>query len=86
MTKQAHIRKTRVQPLGLEGIEKLRKIVEEKKAAKVNEVFVDLFSASGIVQVYDAINEQNREKLLKLPLAHVADICFRVINKNSAAA
>lgn len=35
-------------------IEKLRKIVSEKQASKIDGVLVDTFTASAIVQIYDS--------------------------------
>lgn len=40
---------------------------------------LDLFSASALVQVYDAVNEQNKEKLLSLPLAKAVRLAFKCI-------
>lgn len=41
--------------------------------------YLDLFTSSAITQVYDAINETNREKLDRLPIARIARICFQMI-------
>ena len=80
MTKRQHIVNTRCQPLGEAGLAACQQIVAQKQAAKINEVFVDLFSASAIVQVAAAINDTNRAKLLALPIARVADISFKLCN------
>ena len=79
MTVAEHRTAVRLSPLGPEGLEKLRAIVAGCAAQKVNEVFVDVFSASAIVQVHDALNTANREKLLAMPIARVADVCFKLI-------
>lgn len=79
MTKQAHREAQRVAPLGLDGIAKIRQIVAERQAQKVNEVFVDGFSASAIAQVYDALNEANREKFIALPVARAAKVAFSLV-------
>jgi hypothetical protein len=52
--------------------------VRERQATKVNEVLIDIFTASTIVQVFDAVNDRNRQKLLSLPVARVAGVCFAV--------
>ena len=57
----------------------LRQIVAEKQAAKVEGTMVDLFSASAIVSVLDALNETNKEKFLKLPVGRMADIAFKMM-------
>jgi hypothetical protein len=46
-----------------ESVEALRQIVTDKNSAKVNGTLVDLFTASAIMQVYDAVNDANKEKM-----------------------
>ena len=46
----------------------LRKIVKTKTAGKVDRQTVDLFTASGLVKVYDALAEKNRPAFEKLTL------------------
>ena len=48
------------------GIDDLRKIVKTKSMGKVAGTKVDLFSASAMVQVYDALNDKNRAKVDKM--------------------
>ena len=57
----------------------LRQIVSDKERGKVEGVMVDLFTASAIVSVLDAINETNKEKLLALPVDRMADIAFKMM-------
>ena len=85
MAKREYIQAQRLKPIGAEGIEACRRIVAEKQAAKVNQVMVDLFSASAIVRVYDAVNDENKARLEAKPVAIVADIVFRLLNHRSAA-
>lgn len=85
MTKRASIEAKRIMPVGLDGIEAIRKIVKEG-AAKVNEVFVDSFSASTIVAVYDAVNPVNQGKLRSFPVARIAEISFKLLNRHGRAA
>lgn len=66
---------------GDQRIAAIRRIVERKQYAKVDGVMVDLFSASAIVQVFDAISEANRAKFTALPVAKMADVAFKVIKK-----
>lgn len=56
-----------------------RSILERKQYAKINGHMVDLFSASAIVKVYDAVNDANKAKLKALPVAHMASIAFKLI-------
>jgi hypothetical protein len=46
-----------------ESVDALRQIVADKNAAKVNGTLVDLFTASAIMQVYDAVNDANKVKM-----------------------
>lgn len=64
---------------GLERIEAARKIVERKQYAKIDGIMVDLFSASAIVAVYDALNDKNKEMYLKLSISSMAKVAFRYI-------
>jgi len=41
--------------------------------------YLDLFTSSVIVKVWEAINETNRAKLEKLPIQRIASICFQLI-------
>ena len=57
----------------------LRQIVSDKQRGKVEGVMVDLFTASAIVSVLDAINDANKDKLLALPVDRMADIAFKMM-------
>ena len=48
------------------AIDDLRKIVKTKSMGKVSGSKVDLFSASAMVQVYDALNDKNKTKVDKM--------------------
>jgi len=60
-------------------IEQMRNIVSEKQCAKIDGVLVDLFTASAVVKVYDALNESNQAKFGKLSPARMADITWKVL-------
>jgi hypothetical protein len=65
------------------------KIVENRQNAKIarsptDRVSMDLYSASAIMQVYDALSPANREKFAALPLRKMADVAFKLINKARA--
>ena len=57
----------------------LRKIVEEKQYAKIDGMMVDLFSASVMVRVHDALNAENQAKFLALPIDKMAQVAFKMI-------
>ena len=59
----------------------LRQIVSDKQRGKVEGTMVDLFTASAIVSVLDAVNETNKEKLLALPVDRMATIAFNMMKK-----
>lgn len=61
---------------GEERIAAFRKIVEEKSFAIIDNVTVDLFSASHVVQVYDAINDANKAKYRELPVQKMVGIAY----------
>lgn len=79
MTKKEWRQEQRIKAIGADGIAQCREIVRRKQYAKVNEVMVDLFSASAIVQVYDALNLTNQAKMATLPVGRVADISFQLL-------
>lgn len=72
-------------PCGPEGLLAIRKIAAEHQYDKVNETAVDAFTASAIIRVHDALVPENQAKLLAFPVWKVADICFKLINKQRAA-
>lgn len=44
-------------------MDKVRKIVQDKSAAKIDGIMVDMFTASAIVQVYNKVNDANKAKM-----------------------
>lgn len=65
-------------------ISAMRKIVETRSAGRVGGVLVDLFTASIIVQIHDALNEANRASLAKMPVRKMASVCYKLANRCSA--
>ena len=72
-----------------EVISQLRKILKNKQNAKVKDpksgkmMRVDLFSASAVTQVYDAINKSNKHKFGKLSLPKMVNVAFSVMKKEN---
>jgi hypothetical protein len=64
---------------GDERIEAIRNIADSKQYAKVDGVMIDLFSASAIVKVYDALNDTNKEKFKNLPVAKMASVAMKLL-------
>jgi len=76
-------------------IELLRYQLEQKSAFRVKEpdglevfdafdedggLLIDIFTASVIVQVYDAVNEKNQQKLLSMSWVAMAMVCLSLVN------
>lgn len=75
------LRETRKLKRGTPTIDRLRDIVANKSAARVNGVYVDLWSASYAVQVHDALNEANRAKFAALPIRKMVAVAFKLASK-----
>ena len=68
------------------AIDDLKKIVKTKSIGKVSGVKVDLFSASAMVKVYDALNSKNQAKVDKMlkdkrGIATFQDFAFSQVKK-----
>ena len=72
-----------------EVISQLRDIVNKKQNKKIKDpksgkmMRVDMFSASAVIKVYDAINKSNKEKFSKLSLPKMVNVAFTVMKKES---
>ena len=69
-----------------ENMETINKIVADKQAGKINGMKVDMFTASAIKQVYDAVNEDNKAKLddlmkTKEGVLKVANIAMKMLGE-----
>lgn len=63
---------------GADRITAVREIVTNKQYAKIDGTLVDLFSASYIVAVYDALSPENQAKYANMSVRRMADIAFKV--------
>lgn len=88
-TPVAEARESKKKRLTEEGessvIDQLRKIVAEKQWAKINGVMVDLFSASAALQVYDALNDQNKAHMAKLPIKKMMPLVYKMLARKVGA-
>jgi hypothetical protein len=66
---------------GPERINAIRQIVKQHQYAKVDGVMVDGFTASGIIQVYDALNEEQKARYRNFHVSEMADIMWKVSKK-----
>lgn len=57
-------------------IDQLRRIVTTCTAGKVDGSTVDLFTASAIVAVHDALSDSNRASYVQMPLMNMARTAF----------
>ena len=61
-------------------LDKLRQIVKEHQCRKIDGVIVDVLTANAILTVYDAINETNKAKFIKLPIDKMASVAWSILN------
>jgi len=62
-------------------IEKLRKIVERGQWNKVDGTRVDVFSASAIVAVHNALSPEHKVSYEAMPVAKMAVMAFKMLKK-----
>lgn len=62
-----------------EKISTLRNIVNTKSFGRVGRSSVDLFTASAIVQVFDALTEQSRAKFAPWPIAKMQKFAMKFV-------
>lgn len=67
-----------VEPSGNPKEDALRNIVAQGQRAKVDGQMMDLFSASAVVQVLDALSPKNKEHYLGMPPLKMAEIAFKL--------
>lgn len=64
-----------------ERIAAFRKIIEEHQYAKIDGQMIDGFSASAVIQVYDALNPGNQAKFSRFLAPVMCHIAFGVLKK-----
>ena len=68
-----------------EIIQIARRIVKNQQFEKVKDpvsgkrMALDMFSASAIAKVYDALSDSNKAKMVKQPLPKMVDIVFKLM-------
>lgn len=72
-----------------ENMDTINTIVADKQAGKINGMTVDMFTASAIKQVYDAVNDDNKAKLddlmkTKEGVLKVANIAMKMLGEDRA--
>lgn len=69
-----------VEPSGNPKEDALRQIVAQHQAAKVDGRKVDAYSASAVVQVLDAISQEQKENFLTKPVGEMIQIAFKLLD------
>ena len=64
-----------------EKIQFFKDIVDNKSFKEHDEMIVDLFTASYVVEIYEALNNENKQKLLSLSIRDMCLFCLRIANK-----
>lgn len=63
-------------------IDKIRKIVDQKQAMKINGTMVDMFTASAIMKIYNAVNDSNKSKMENMDVVKLANVAMKYLSKN----
>jgi len=66
---------------GKDRMNAIRTVVHESQFAKIDGVMMDLFTASIICQVYDALSDANKEKFANHPAPAMANIAYKLVGK-----
>jgi len=66
----------------LSTVDKLRQIVRERQANRINGVYVDMTSASITLQVHDALSEANQAKLAAMPVRRMVAVALEVASRS----
>jgi len=64
---------------GEERIAAIKGVVAQKQYAKIDGVMIDLFSASAILKVYDAISPANQAKYRELKAYQMGAVAFKLL-------
>lgn len=67
-------------PRNVSRIDRLRWIVENKTAARTEGVLMDLFTASMLVQVHDALGETNRAMFVRMPIHRMVSVGWKLVS------
>ena len=65
-------------------IDKMKKIVKDKQAMKIDGVMVDLYTASAVTQIYDKVNPANKKKMEKMSPQSLQTAAFKILGKKES--
>lgn len=57
---------------------KIRSVVDARQCARIEGKFVDLTTAHMLVQVHDALSQDNQKKFAAMPLAKMVDVGWKL--------
>ena len=77
--KRVHGTQVTIPANGADRIAAIRAIVDQKQYAKIDGCMIDLFSASAVVKVYDALNDANKAKYASLTAPRMAQVAFQIM-------
>jgi hypothetical protein len=60
-------------------IDTIRQIVREHQAQEIDGVLVDATTANCIVNVHDALNDENKAKLEAMSIVRMAEVCWELV-------
>lgn len=80
MTKAQHRHRVRTAPMGEAGLAACREVLTHGYR-KVNEVMIDAYTASAIVQVADHLRLPARQVFISMPVAKAAEVAYRAIRR-----
>ena len=69
-----------IEPSGI--MAKINKIVQDKQAAKISGVLMDMFSASIMMRIYNSVNDKSKEQMNKGTMRQVQVILHKVMKQN----
>ena len=73
-----------IEPSGI--MAKINKIVQDKQAAKIDGVLMDMFSASIMMRIFNAVNDKSKKDMNKGTMRQVKVILHKVMKQNKVRA
>ena len=65
----------------LPTIDKVRWVVEHKQYNRIDGLFMDLMTASIIIQIYDALSETDKAKFAAMKVRRMAEVAFKLADR-----
>lgn len=66
---------------GSTRMDQIRQVFERRQAATIDGYTLDLYTASAIVGVYDALSPANQQRCDLMPLPDLANLALQLLNK-----